>query len=154
MPNLEAGIEPKHHPGVHAPVLFLVALVGAALAWMPTSYSMVWRWMGSAGYYSHGILVPLPVRESGLILRKTHILAVEYQPVSVIQVISLLERHGSGRCVLEELARASHLPTVAAPPALTGTLGNNKSVVQLVEILAHAHIARWIEASKLCPAAI
>ena len=40
-------------------ILVGVALVGLMLAWMPASYSMVRRWMGAQGYYSHGLLVPL-----------------------------------------------------------------------------------------------
>ena len=46
----------RGHAGVF---LFGLALVAVFLAWMPSSYSMVRRWMGAQGYYSHGILVPL-----------------------------------------------------------------------------------------------
>jgi EpsI family protein len=42
-----------------AAVLAALALVGLLLAWMPASFSMVRRWMGSQDYYTHGLLVPV-----------------------------------------------------------------------------------------------
>jgi len=43
----------------HRSMLFAAALVAVFVTWMPASYSMLWRWMKSSGYYSHGLLIPV-----------------------------------------------------------------------------------------------